>query len=307
MEDRILKQIEARKELISLLGDLPDDSIPTAATMISEQKEHGLNTQRWMLDFGGLESVPVLVVLPEGDGPFPVVLYNHAHGGHYEHGKEEILTGRRAILDPPYGGVLAQKGIATIGIDTFVFGERNHDHEAAAFKRMLWNGQVMWGMMVYDNLRALDLIEQHPKLDSERIATMGLSMGSTMAWWCAALDERIKVCIDLCCLSDFEALIETNNLNGHSVYYFVPNLLKEGWSTSRINELIAPRPRLALAGDLDPLTPPHGLEKINKHLVEIYSQMGSPENWRMVRYSDIGHVETPEMRKEVLAFLDVHL
>ena len=29
-----------------------------------------------------------------------------------------------------------------------------------------------------------------------------------MAWWLAALDERITCCIDLCCLTDFEALIE---------------------------------------------------------------------------------------------------
>ena len=307
MEDQILNQQQQRLELISLLGDLPDPNTPLSTILVSEQIEHGLNTQRWEIEFGGIEAVPILVILPEGEGPFPVVLYNHAHGGHYEHGKEELLTGRPAILDPPYGGVLAARGIASVGIDTFVFGERNHDHEAATFKRMLWNGQVMWGLMVYDNLRAVDFIEQHPLLDGKRIATMGLSMGSTMAWWCAALDERIKVCIDLCCLSDFDALVETNNLNGHSVYYFVPNLLKEGWSTSRINALIAPRPRLALAGDLDPLTPPHGLERIDKHLCKVYSEHGKAENWRIVRYPDIGHVEIPEMRVEVLSFLDEHI
>ena len=31
----------------------------------------------------------------------------------------------------------------------------------------------MWGMMVYDNLRALDYLETRPEVDVKRIATMG--------------------------------------------------------------------------------------------------------------------------------------
>ena len=65
----------------------------------------------------------------------------------------------------------------------------------------------MWGMMVYDSIRALDYLETRPDIDAGRIGTLGLSMGSTMAWWLAALDERVKVCVDLCCLTDFEALM----------------------------------------------------------------------------------------------------
>lgn len=303
LEDKILE----RQKLFSLLGDLPDFSVPIKSRLQSEERHLGLRCQRWQIEFEGIEAVPILVTLPEGDGPFPVVLYNHAHGGNYAHGKEELLTGRPSILNPPYGQVLAELGIAAVAIDTFVFGERNHDNEAATFKRMLWNGQVMWGMMLFDNLRALDFIDEHPLLDQDRIATMGLSMGSTMAWWCAALDDRIKVCIDLCCLTDFHDLQDTNGLNGHGVYYYIPNLLKEGWSTSRINAMIAPRARLALAGDLDPLTPTVGLERIDEHLKGVYAAHGKSEFWKMRRYADIGHIETSEMRSEVLAFLEKFL
>ena len=69
--------------------------------------------------------------------------------------------------------------------------------------KMLWEGQVMWGMMVYDSLRAIDYLVSRPDVDAARVATLGLSMGSTMAWWVAALDTRIKVCVDICCLTDF--------------------------------------------------------------------------------------------------------
>ena len=40
-----------------------------------------------------------------------------------------------------------------------------------------------------------------------------MSMGSTMAWWLAALDERMKVTVDICCLTDFEALLAKKGLS----------------------------------------------------------------------------------------------
>ena len=49
-----------------------------------------------------------------------------------------------------------------------------------------------------------------------------MSMGSTMAWWLAALDERVKVTVDICCLTDFQALIAQKDLSAHGIYYYVP-------------------------------------------------------------------------------------
>jgi dienelactone hydrolase len=163
----------------------------------------------------------------------------------------------------------------------------------------------MWGMMVFDSLRGADYLAGRAEVDACRLATLGMSMGSTMAWWVAALDERIKVCVDICCLTDFDALIETNHLSGHGIYYYVPSLLKH-FTTSQINALIAPRPHLALAGNLDPLTPPAGLDRIDRDLKETYAQAGRPDHWKLFR-QDVEHVETPEMRREALAFLRRHL
>ena len=67
-----------------------------------------------------------------------------------------------------------------------------------------------------------------------RIGAFGLSMGSTKAWWLAALDPRICLCIDLCCLTDFQELIKSHNLKGHGIYYYVPSLLKH-FQTADIN------------------------------------------------------------------------
>ncbi len=139
-------------------------------------------------------------------------------------------------------------------------------------------------------------------VDTSRIATLGISMGSNMAWWLAALDERVKVCVDICCLTDYQALIEINNLDGHGLYYYVPGLLKH-FTTAQINALIAPRPHLSLAGNQDGLTPPQGLDKIDAELKRVYAAAGAPDAWRLFR-QDVGHGETPEMRAEGLKWME---
>lgn len=295
---------ERRKQLYSLLGDLPPRDRPISARTVTVEERPEFVLERLVLDLNGLEPVPAYYVRPKGaSGRIPAVLFNHWHGGEYKLGKDEMLRPKKGI--PSYAEALTSAGYGALCIDAWVFGERSTRTEMDVFKEMLWKGRVMWGMMVYDSLRALDYLISRADVDSTRIATLGMSMGSTMAWWVAALDERIRVCVDICCLTDFDALIETNNLRGHGIYYYVPSLLKH-FTTAQINALIAPRPHLSLAGDLDPLTPPQGLERIDKELREVYARMGKADNWKLLRYQ-VGHVETPEMRREVMSFLAKHL
>jgi len=269
---------------------------------VAEEDREGYILERLLLDLNGIEPVPAYFVRPRSPtGRLPVVLYHHAHGGDYVLGKDELLTGRSALQRTAYADALTARGYAALALDFWLFGERRGRTESELFKHMLWNGQVLWGMMVYDSLRAVDYLVTREDVDAARIATLGLSMGSTMAWWLAALDERVKVCIDLCCLTDFQALIDSRGLDGHGIYYYVPGLLKH-FSTSDINALIAPRPHLSLAGIYDRLTPPAGLDRIDAALRQVYAQQGAPESWTLLRY-DTGHFETAAMRAEVMAFL----
>lgn len=291
---------QRRRQLYALLGDLPPRNRRISARKVAEERRASYVLEKLVLDLNGIEAVPAYFVRPRGtSGPRPAVLYNHSHGGHYEVGKDELLRGQEYIQ--PWAEEFARMGYAALCIDAWAFGERRGRSESEIFKHMLWHGQVLWGMMVYDTLRALDYLVRRPDVDAARIATLGISMGSTMAWWAAALDERIKVCVDLCCQTDFQALIETRSLDGHGVYYFVPGLLKH-FTTGEINALVAPRPHLAIAGNYDRLTPPAGLNRIDAHLKRVYKAAGAPEAWRMRRY-DVGHVETAAMRAEVVAFL----
>ncbi len=293
---------EARALLYSLMGDLPDRQYPITAELVNVEETDEIVIESLALDLNGVEEVPAYFVKPvHAQGPLPTVLYNHAHGGNYVLGRDELLLGRDAIQNPPYAVALAAEGIASFCIDTYLFGERRGRTESELFKEMLWRGQVLWGMMVYDSLRAVDYLRSRDDVDENRLGTIGLSMGSTMAWWTAALDTRIAVCVDICCLTDYDALIESRGLDGHGIYYYVPSLLKH-FSTSDINALISPRPHLALAGLDDPLTPPAGLDRIDEDLRTIYAEAGASDAWQLCRYQT-GHFETSHMRRQIMDFL----
>ena len=293
---------ESRRLLYKLLGDLPPRNRKISVRTLSREERPGCVLEKLELDLNGFEPVPAWFARPKQvQGRVPAVVYNHAHGGDYKLGKDELLRGRVQLQSPPYAEALTGQGYCALCMDTWVFGERANRTELDVFKEMLWKGQVLWGMMVYDSLRGIDYLVSRPEVDASRIATLGLSMGSTMAWWVAALDERVKVTIDICCLTDFQALMEAGNLKGHGIYYYVPSLLKH-FTTAQINALIAPRAHLSLAGNLDALTPPAGLERIDRELKKVYAAAGRPDNWKLSRY-DAGHQETAEGRREILAFL----
>jgi len=156
--------------------------------------------------------------------------------------------------------VCAELGLVTLAIDSWCFGERKHDSnghrgEEDAFKLMLWRGQTLWGMMMLDEFRALRCLASRPEVDARRLGAFGMSMGSTKAWWLGALESNVRLTVDVCCLTDYESLIETKGLSGHGVYYFVPSLLKQ-FDTTQVNELIVPRAHLSVNGGKDPLTLP---------------------------------------------------
>ena len=292
-----------REQLYQLLGKLPPLERKISVQCVSKKTYEWFILEKLILDLNGIEPVPAYLLLPNhADFPVPAILYHHAHGLDYSIGKEEILSGRPAIQSVPYGEELTRRGMAVFCIDMWAFGERSGRTESEIFKEMLWYGKSMLGMMIYDSIRSLDYLISRPEIDAARIGTLGISMGSTLSWWTAALDTRIKVVADICCLTDFHELVKEQGLDRQGIFYYVYDLLNH-FTTADINRLIAPRPHLSLAGSKDKLTPVEGLMKIDEELKECYKEWNQQGAWKL-KVFDVGHVETPEMRKEVLHFLD---
>jgi hypothetical protein len=49
-----------------------------------------------------------------------------------------------------------------------------------------------------------------------------------------------------------------------------------------------------------------GLDRIDAALRRVYAEAGAPDAWKLVVYG-AGHIETAEMRAEVMSFLAEHL
>lgn len=296
-----------RDELRTLLRLAPPVADATRIGVDDETVRNGIRHQRVTLQ-GTATAIAGTWLLPSsGAGRIPAVLYCHAHGNRYDIGAWELVDGRPALRDPPYGTLLAERGFAVLCIDMPGFGSRQPEGtESALAKAALWRGQTLFGAMLGDLMAALDALAVHPNVDPARIGTLGISMGATHAYWLAALDERIAACAHLCAFADIGPLIETGAHDLHGIYMTVPGLLEKG-DMGDVAALVAPRPQLVGSGLKDPLTPPDALNPALNRLRQAYDSQGVSDRLTVLTSPDTGHEERPGMRAAVLEFLRLWL
>jgi dienelactone hydrolase len=312
------RRTELRKRLWRLLGDLPELFTPKV-TIQEKLPKDGYDLERFTFDNGVGDTVCGYILIPAGHkGRGPAILYHHYHGGEYKQGKEEVISKAFKTLDFATGEALAREGYVVLCIDAYAFGERwfqgpagkkeeGGQTEESLFKMFLWQGRTLWGMMVRDDLLALNYLVSRPEVDPKSIAAMGMSMGSTRTWWAAALDERIKVAVCVSCLTRYQNLIAHGQVRQHGIYYYVPNMLVEKIDAESVVGLIAPRPLLTLTGDKDAGSPVDGVRLINTFQEYLYKLYGKMENFRGLVYKGVEHEYMPEMWHETVSWLKKHL
>ncbi len=293
------------------LGDLPPRPAPVRARMVSREFRPGYTLERVAIDNGVDGEVSALLLVPDGlHGPAPAVLWLHSSSPD----KNQLITPNSNGGALPLGEVLVRRGYVVCAPDAYWHGDRAGTGPAGAaeiargeqeslFKLHLWFGRTLWGMFVRDDQVALDYLCTRPEVDKARIGATGMSMGSTRTWWLAAVDDRIACAVGVACLTRYQNLIGHGQLRQHGVYYFVDGLLKH-FDTEGVIALIAPRPFLALTGDLDAGSPADGIRVIEEKAGAVYRLLGAAEKFRSVLYPDIGHAHTPAMRAETLAWFD---
>jgi dienelactone hydrolase len=302
-----------RATVWQLLGKLPPRPKRPKVETLSREDRGDYFLEKFQFDNGAGATAPGYVLLPKTvRGKAPAILYCHWHGGQYEIGKEELFQAKHTP-EPP-GPAFAKRGFVVLGIDSYCFGERNGrgpggasekggSGEMSASKFDLWVGRTLWGMILRDDLMALDYLASRPEVDAERIGVMGMSMGATRAWWLMALDERLKTGVPICCLTRYQNLIERELLKSHGIYYFVPNLLNY-FDTEAIVALIAPRPVLFLDGDHDATSPVDGIHAIEAAVRPVYRLYGKETEFQSIVYADQGHLYTPAMWTKTLEWMD---
>lgn len=307
---------QVRAQLEELLGQLPPrPKVPKVETLTREDRGD-YRLEKFQFDNGAGATVPGYLLLPgHSAGKAPAILYCHWHGGEYDIGKEELFAARHTPEAP--GPALARRGFVVLGIDAYCFGERNGqgpggpaekggEGEQTASKFNLWTGRTLWGMILRDDLMALDYLASRAEVEPSRIGVTGISMGATRAWWLMALDERLRTGVAVACLTRYQNLIAHEALKAHGIYYFVPNFLRH-FDTEAVIALLAPRPVLFMTGDQDAGSPPDGIRAIEAVVRPVYGLYGRDSDFQCAIYAGLGHIYTPEMWTRTLRWMDERL
>jgi lysophospholipase L1-like esterase/dienelactone hydrolase len=297
------------KKVIDSLGELPPRPTPPRARLVSRELPPGYAIEKIAIDNGFDGEVTALLLIPnKRSQPAPAVLWLHSSSPDCN----QIITPNTNGGADPLGEVLVRAGYVVMSPDAYWHGDRagsgpagraetgRAEHDSL-FKLNLWLGRTLWGMFVRDDQIALDYLCSRPEVDRTRIGATGMSMGSTRAWWLAAVDERVACAVGVACLTRYQNLIAHGQLRQHGVYYFANGLLRH-FDSEGIIALIAPRPFLALTGDLDAGSPADGIKIIEEKVSRVYTTLSAGDRFKNILYPNVGHTHTPEMRAETLSW-----
>ncbi len=297
------------RTVVDSLGDLPPRPSPSQARVITRELRSGYTLEKVAVRNGVDGEVTALLLVPQArKGRVPAILWLHSSTPDKT---QVIIPGTNGGAES-LGEAFVRAGYAVFAPDSHWHGDRagtgpsgtaefGRAEQEDLFKLNLWLGRTLWGMFVRDDQVALDYLCSRPEVDVSRIGATGMSMGSTRAWWLAAVDDRIAAVAAVACLTRYQNLIAHGELRQHGVYYFTNGLLKH-FDTEGVLALIAPRPFLALTGELDAGSPADGVRALERAVGASYRALGAGDRFRNILYPEIGHVYTPEMRAEVLTW-----
>ncbi|MBS1791805.1 MAG: alpha/beta fold hydrolase [Acidobacteria bacterium] len=203
-----------------------------------------------------------------------------------------------------YAKELAERGYVCIVPDYPYLGENNFD----PYK----NGYVSCTMKgIVNHMRAVDLLQSLPMVDSKRIGSIGHSLGGHNTLFVAAFDPRIKAMVTSC---GFTAAKKYYNgdLTGWAGVRYMPLIAeKYGKDPARIPfdfpELLvalAPRPLFVNAPLHDSNFEVSGVKDCVEAAMPVYDKIFKAKDRLVAAYPDAGHDFPAEIRQQVWQFLD---
>lgn len=281
-------------KLYELLGlaEIEKNACPLSIT-IEEQVDKGDYTLTRFVFESEVESfVPCMLLIPNGSKPkYPLViaLQGHTSGFHLSIGevkyeKDENYLGSAFALQSVKRGYaclcIEQRGLGErVSKKSWVWGGHRCEHP---FVTAVMLGRTVIGERVWDVSRAIDLIGNFDKVDTDKIIITGNSGGGTASYYSACLDERIKICAPSCAFSPYRTSIMPIS---HCPCNYIPNVMK-WFEMQDLSCLIAPRKLSIISGKVDNIFPIEGVREGYKTVEKIYKKAGAEHNVELI--------ETPE-------------
>ena len=221
-------------------------------------------------------------------------------------GKDEP-AGLGQNVNLQYALQLAERGYVTLAPDYPSFGEYSETFDPH-------EGYVSGTMRaIYDNTRAIDLLQSLPQVDPERIGCIGHSLGGHNTMFTAAFDPRIKALVSNCGFTRFHKYYGGKLVGWTSPRYMPLIASRYGNNPDRVpfdfTEIVAcfaPRAFLASSPLHDSNFEVSGVRDVIAAARPIYALHGHPENLQ-VNYPDAEHSFPPAAREVAYKFLDEHL
>jgi dienelactone hydrolase len=289
------------------MGEMPGSirRVPLEIEMVSKTETN--KYLRYRINFTAEQGdrVPAYLLVPkELKGPAPAMLCLHQTTGI---GKDEPAgLGGRATLH--YAHELAERGYVCIVPDYPSFGDYDYDftkqgaHYASGSMKAIWN-----------NIRAIDVLETLPEVNHDRIGCIGHSLGGHNSLFTAAFDQRIRAVVTSCGFTAFHHYYG-GKLAGWTSTRYMPRIRdlynndpnRMPFDFYEVLGAIVPRAIFINAPQHDGNFDIIGVKKVEAEVTRAYAIRDAEGSFQAV-YPDSSHDFPDQIRQQAYRWLDERL
>ena len=296
--------------------------------VLAEEQRDGYKARKIEFNLSKYYRVTALMLIPNGQGPFPAVNALHDHGAHLFIGKEKMIrpfdVSDEVVKDADawaanlyegqyVGDYLAKHGYVVFSADAPLWGERGRAEGVDRNKYDIIAGNMMmYGIdlsayMTYDDIRSTDFLATLSEVDANRIGCMGCSMGAYRAWMLSALSDRIKAGASVCWMvtTDVQMTWKYGRSENGGFANCFPGL-RRWMDYPHIASLACPNPMLFISGKQDKLFPVPGVEKAFQQMHDVWKSQRADDKL-ITELWDIPHSCGLKAQERVLQFFEQYL
>ena len=286
----VKKWRQALRRKVRALLCMPSFKSPLRSRMLwSRQHEFG-TVEKIAYTSESCSDVPAYVCLPKYVQPpytFVICLQGHVSGMHLSVGlSKDESQWVQPKDDEDFGLWCMRHGLAALCIEQRGFGERMELIQKSegqkgcptAAMQGLALGRTLIGERIFDVDCGIDYLAARGDADMRRIGIMGHSSGGTTAVFACAVLERLAFAMPL---SYFCTFADSFMARRHCMCCYLPHIMEYA-EMSDVMGLFAPKPVIAVNGDIDELFPIKPVRRAFKDLKRIYAAAGAADTCRLV-------------------------
>ena len=151
------------------------------------------------------------------------------------------------------------------------------DHETMIAKSLFMAGTTWPGIMLYEDMRAIDYLLTRDDVDPARIGCGGLSGGGEQTVFLTGMDSRIKCSVCVCFMTTFARTVQYN-IPSHTWMFHLPGL-SNLMDLPDLLSLSGGIPQMVQYREQDHLFAIEGQRESHEKLSLIYGKMGQGERY----------------------------